>query len=147
VLTLLLLILLGIIDFGRLLFVQQAVKSASREGARAAVVDSGTGTVVFNAANNSASAAAALAGGGGALVIRALPPGSAPGTILPGSGTATDGSLANTAMCPASTSDAVSVTVTVNFRWLTPVGALPGLSAPGLTGTKPVDASTTMRCE
>ena len=42
---------------------------------------------------------------------------------------------------------ALTITTAVTFKWLTPLGALPGLSSPGLTGTKVVDASTTMRCE
>jgi Flp pilus assembly protein TadG len=138
VLTVLLLILLGIIDFGRLLFVSQAVKSASREGARVAAVrtvwgvNASTDPSVLKAATDAGSAAQALSGGG-------------PLVIANNKGVST-----NVPLCPSpavSTTAPVQVTVTATFRWLTPIGALPGLSAPGLTGTKPVSSTTTMRCE
>jgi Flp pilus assembly protein TadG len=145
VLTVLLLILLGIIDFGRLLFVSQAVKSASREGARVAAVrapwgatPAGTGTNSTSALPNStlataqaaSSAANALSGGGQVTFVGTG--GTAPSTAA--------------GVCTAAGAS-VSVAVSARFQWLTPVGALPGLSSGGLQGTRDVSSTTVMRCE
>lgn len=140
VLTVLLLILLGIIDFGRLLFVSQAVKSASREGARTAVINGNTGADVFNSANNSANAAASLSAGGAPMRVAATS--SAPVTYTL---TSSSTGVTNSQLCPGS--GPVTVAVSIDFRWLTPLGALPGLSSGGLQGTRTVNSSTTMRCE
>lgn len=140
-LTLLLLILLGIIDFGRLLFVNQAVKSASREGARAAVVRAQWGgattptattadasalsTTVVGKVRDAGSAAAAL---GGNSTLSVAYSGGSPTAPIP--------TPPDTTLVCTSSGNAVTITVAATFTWLTPVGALPGLSSPGLTGTK-----------
>jgi Flp pilus assembly protein TadG len=170
VVVVLLLILLGIIDFGRLLYVSQAVKSASREGARVAVVNS-MNSAVNGTSADAAAAAAALAGGtatiSGATCGTATctdaqwltntrwtsPPalvdtGPAPFTVAEASGILCD----DTAYAPAEV-QSVRVRVSVDFHWLTPIGSLPLLgdpapvSSPELTNTKTVDAYTIMRCE
>jgi Flp pilus assembly protein TadG len=146
VVVLLLLLIMGIIDFGRLLFVQQSVKSASREGARVAVVKK-TNLEVYNAATDAAASAVSLSAGGPATI-----------TIETCSTTnstclATDWSAPVTLpSAPASiacTSPVTTVRVTVRatFKWLTPVGALPGYVNPNLKNNRPVSGNTVMRCE
>ena len=134
---LLLLILLGIIDFGRLLFVTQGVKSASREGARVAVLDGASADSVRAVVDNAVGSAVALGAGGEATT-----------TITNGSfasGVFVD--EANQGTGPCNTGSAVAVQVELSFRWLTPVGLLPGFNNPELQGTRPVSSTTTMRCE
>lgn len=135
-LVVLLLIIFAIIDFGRLFFVDQSLKAASREGARAAAVRAAWDTTaptgsVHAVVNNSANAAVALAGGSAAQI----------------SGSMSDtGSIAdNPASVPctqarADANTSVTVTVSTPFTWFTPVGIFS-------SGINSVDASTTMRCE
>jgi len=131
VLVVLLLILLGIIDFGRLLYVNQAVKSASREGARAAVISTTSWASASAVAASAAAGADALDGNSNSITVSyAVVPIVSP---LPDP--------------PCATADSITVTVTSNFKWITPVGALPGLSNAALNGSRNVVASTTMRCE
>lgn len=142
-LVVLLLIIFAIIDFGRLLFVSQSMKAASREGARSAAVrtnwgpeNPGTGTTVAKATNDAASAAAALAGG--SLDYS--------GTSSVGTFTRSQARAATpvtTPLCNATNAAAgqsVQVTVTSGFRWFTPVGIFS-------SNVNSVSASTTMRCE
>ncbi len=144
VLTVLLLILLGIIDFGRLLYVSQGVKAASREGARVAAVRTAWGaagnpttnptssaTGVVAAVKSAADSASSLAAGGSLKVAN-------------DKGTSAD--LATESPCTTA-GGSVTVTVTVLFKWITPVGALPGLSSGALQGSRDVTSATTMRCE
>jgi len=135
VLTVLLLIIFAIIDFGRLLFVSQAVKSASREGARAAVVATGTQQRVYESALSSGGSAAGMAG--------ATPPNAPAVTATVGAGLpiTLTGSTSTTRVCPTTGNSAVTVTVRVApFRWFTPVGLI-------ANSVNSVEASTTMRCE
>ena len=122
-LTVLLLIIFAIIDFGRLLYVSQAMKSASREGARSGVIATATGDTVFDAATATGQGAASLAGGSLAVAVN--------GTNV-ANGDATD-------PCPSSGSS-VTVTAETPFTWFTPVGLFS-------SSVDSVSASTTMRCE
>ncbi len=123
VLTALLLILFGIIDFGRLLYVTQTMKAASREGARVAAVGKDLATVQSTAQAAGASAA----------------------SIAKPNGVVTTTWDISTAKCTQGSP--VTVASQVTFAWLTPIGRLPGLSSETLTNELVVDSSTTMRCE
>ena len=129
-LVVLLLIIFAIIDFGRLLYVKQAVSSASREGARAGVISTARGNTVFTAANNAVAAAASLAGG------------TATTQVTKASGVTTAVTAASTTYVPCDAAgNTMTVTVTVApFRWFTPVGIFS-------SGINNVSAATTMRCE
>lgn len=145
VLVVLLVILLGIIDFGRLLFVSQAVKSASREGARVAAVRTvwggttsptastaaGTPTGVVLTVRDAGDAARALAGDSDLTVSYSGNPAIA-------------GVAQNAPLCTGVANSNVTINVSTTFTWLTPVGALAG---GGFGGAKDVASSTTMRCE
>ena len=134
-LTVLLLILFGIIDFGRLLFASQSMKSASREGARAAVVltaPPAAATAAAIAADASAHAAgdsaAALAGGALQLFFATgNPPANTPLT------TSTSG------LCSVR-GNPLTIRATSGFRWFTPVGIF-------ASNVNSVSGTTTMRCE
>ena len=124
-LTVLLLIIFGIIDFGRLLFASQSMKAASREGARAAAVGaawgpSGTLGTVQQVTSNSGAAGASLAGG--TLVVTSTPAGSGTNPLC------------------ATAGGQVTVTATTDFRWFTPTGIF-------ASSIDEVTSSTTMRCE
>jgi Flp pilus assembly protein TadG len=141
VVVLLLVIIMAIIDFGRLLFVQQSIKAATREGARVAAVGAnwgpaGTSGTVQKTVVDAAAAAVALAAGSSGLVI-----------------TPTPAAAGNAPLCSAAGSS-VKIDARVTFKWLTPIGALlrviPGNSGGGNALESPertVSAATTMRCE
>lgn len=130
-LTVLLLIIFGIIDFGRLLFASQSMKAASREGARAAAVGAASGAAttvgtIQNAAASSGDAGAALAGG--SLVTSIVTRNSA-GTVIATPAPPCSGAAEN-----------VEVIATTAFEWFTPTGFFAG-------SIDEVSSSTTMRCE
>lgn len=125
VLVVLLLIIFAIIDFGRLLFVSQSMKAASREGARAGVVASTpapTGATVYGAADNAGASAAALAGGTLVVSVNGVP---------------VQSSSTGVALCGGAQ---LTVTAATDFRWFTPVGIFS-------SNVNSVSADTTMRCE
>jgi hypothetical protein len=160
VLVVLLLIIFAIIDFGRLLFVSQSMKAASREGARTAAVTTTAGSVA-TAVANAGDSAVSLAGGTPPPYCRVLisPSGAYPaegdafwrrgqtpdlwrsalGTYAAGSVTYTLTDCSGVP-CAVSGAEAIKVYVSSPFRWFTPVGIFS-------SNVNAVDASTTMRCE
>lgn len=108
VLPLLVLVIMGLVDFGRLFFAQIGLASASREGARAASVGMTT-AMVTSIAQASAPKAAQLAG----LDASAL-------------------GVSVTPCSPTLTNEDTRVTVTATFRWMTPIG-LVRIFTPGST--------------
>lgn len=123
-LTVLLLIIFGIIDFGRLLFASQSMKAASREGARAAAVQAQV-AAIESAAASSGAAGASLAGGTLATTIVSRDSGGVVVTPTPPCG---------------GTAENVTVTAATEFDWFTPTGIFAG-------SIDEVRSSTTMRCE
>ena len=106
VVPLLLLILLGLIDFGRLLFVQVSLNAASREGARA--------SSLYSPSSSQQSGAM----GRISQVVQDSSPGTARLSALG------DVSIAVSAsgLCSSTVKDEMTtVTVTVPFQWITPV--------------------------
>ncbi|WP_242652796.1 TadE/TadG family type IV pilus assembly protein [Intrasporangium flavum] len=119
VLPVLLLVLGGIVDFGRYFFVQIQVTNASREGVRAAVMYPNPAAADMTAITARAMAAA----------------GAAPGIAVQGVST-----------CAASATTNASVTVTAPFNWiiLGPAIRMVGGNWSRLNG--PVAATGVMRC-
>ena len=141
VFVILIFIIFSIIDFGRLLFAVQSMKAASREGARTAVVASGTGATVLAAAQNSGSTAAALAGG--SLVV-SYATSAAPTTFTTVSNSSP---TLHSGFCPGSVADeSVSIKSFTTFRWFTPTMPFLGIFL-GPANVPSVEATTTMRCE
>jgi len=107
VIPLLLLLLLGVIDFGRAMYVKNSLAYAASQGARVAAIHSSSWSSV-------ASGAAAdlnilkLAGATGSDTFTVTSTTACPADAAASSDTAT-----------------VSVTVSVPFHWITPVGMLP----------------------
>ena len=100
VLPLLILVILGLVDFGRLFFAQIGLGSASREGARAASIGLPSAQVQ-TVARASAPEVARIAG----LVPAQL-------TVV-------------TAACsPSVLNENTQVTVTTTFNWVTPIGLI-----------------------
>jgi Flp pilus assembly protein TadG len=130
----LLLIIFAIIDFGRLLFAVQSMKSASREGARAAVVASGDGQAVFDAASSSGGAGAALAGGTLGVEYATQ---AAPTTLI---ALANGTTVTHVDMCGTTPGSPVSVTASTAFTWFTPASFF-------ARSVNEVESTTTMRCE
>lgn len=132
VLSVLLLILLGILDFGRLLYVQQTIKAASREGARARVVTVGSDTA---AVRNARAIAVATDSAGPARAMSMTSLAADPPALT------FDPSVTPPATPTCTTGGSTTMTVSQPFRWLF-VGPLIG---------RPLDetltSSTTMRCE
>ena len=128
VLPLFLLLILALIDFGRMFFVIESVTSASREGARySSLYSNGVPTSgdVTNLVNSSAPGAATL------------------------SQLRTNVTL-TVVQSPCSTSilnENTTVQVSTNFKWLLPVGLI-GLVSPGSTLANDFSISSTgvMRC-
>lgn len=125
VVPLLLLILLGLIDFGRLLFVQVSLNAASREGARAASLYQPT----------SAQQAGVI--GRIAQVVQDSSPGTAKLSALGDSSIAVSAST----LCSSTVSNEMTtVSVSVPFRWITPVTFL------GVSGLDQLSAESRMLC-
>lgn len=142
-LSVLLILVLGIVDFGRLLYTSQSVKSASREGARTGVVTGGSTTAIQTAARNAGDAAAALAGDpDGQVAVSVVV------TNTSGSTVATPAAPAD--VCSATNAAYIAVTATIDFSFLTPLGSIPLLGG-GDNGINDADrqvsSTTTMRCE
>jgi Flp pilus assembly protein TadG len=100
VVPLLLLVLLGLVDFGRLFYVEVSLANASREGARAA-------SVGRTAADVSA-------------IVQASSPGVADMSSLGDVGLIS----VQQQSCPPNATTNATVTASVPFRWLTPVDLL-----------------------
>jgi Flp pilus assembly protein TadG len=124
VLPLLLLLLFGIIDLGRLLYTQVELSSGAREGARIAAI-------------NHPSAAGLPAD----VTTRVR----ASVSLDPSSPvTASINSL-----CPAApvATDLATVTASTTFHWITPIGAIGGMFGGGSVGADmTVSGKGTMRC-
>ncbi|CAB5240937.1 unannotated protein [freshwater metagenome] len=128
VLPLLLLIILSLIDFGRMGFVEVSITSASREGARL--------SSLYPAGLSNVQPITTL--------VEAASPGAASISQLDGSATLT------TTMSACSTSissENTSVTVSTPFNWLLPIG-LVGIVAPNSTLAQGLTLTSTssMRC-
>jgi hypothetical protein len=135
VLVVLLLIIFAIIDFGRLLFAVQGMKSASREAARNVVVTAGTGATAYEAALNAGASAASLAGGTLALTGTS----STSGQYSLTSADPLVNTYTHLQLCPTK-GGAVKMTASTAFRWFTPAGIF-------ASNVNTVTADTTMRCE
>lgn len=128
ILPLLLVLILGLIDFGRMGFVQVSVTSASREGARLSSLDS-TGTGSTQTIINYVQAAAP-----NAAKVSAL-----------------DGTAALTVLVnqcsTAQSGENTTVTASTNFKWLLPVSllTLASNSASSLSNFT-ITSTGTMRC-
>lgn len=106
VVPLLLLILLGIIDFGRLLFVQVSLNAASREGARAS-------SLYAPASGQQGSVTSRISD-----VVQQSSPGTARLSTLADATLTVNAS----ALCSPTVKDELTtVTVSVPFQWITPV--------------------------
>ena len=138
--VLLIFIILTTVDLGRLFFVVQGVKAASREGARAAVISTATASDVDTKISNAVKGASSLAGAGGSYsaywTLNWTPPNDPPGT----------GSLSAPNPCLSNKGLPVTVRVRVNFQWFTPALPLLGIVV-GPANVPSVSAETTMRCE
>jgi Flp pilus assembly protein TadG len=127
VLPLLLLLVFGVIDFGRLLFTQISIGSASREAARAASLGLTT----------QQAQAAALAASPGAAGIAAM------------SNTTPLSITLSTPACSAATlGDTATATVQASFRWITPIGLIRVFdSSANRPSTQNLTSRAVMRCE
>lgn len=127
VLPLLVFLVLAVIDFGRLLFTEISIGSASREAARAASL----GLSVTQAQ------AAALAAAPGAAGLAAM-----------GSGSPLSVNLATPACSSATSGDTATATVQATFRWITPIGLVRVFDADADRGsTQTLTSKAVMRCE
>ena len=111
IIPLLLLLLLGVIDFGRAMYVKNSLVYAASQGARVAAIHSSSWGAVVNQTIAD-------------LNIRSLAGASDSETV----------SVTSTAACPADAASSpdtatVSITVTMPFHWITPVGLLPAAGA------------------
>lgn len=120
VLPLVLLLVCGIVDFGRMLNVQITLSAAAREGARWEALRLPATTGV-STASRVATAAPGIA--------------PAPATAVPSSCPAN----------PAPTQNA-SVTATTTYTLLIPLGAISGLFGGGLPGSVTLTGQGVMRC-
>lgn len=111
IIPLLLLLLMGVIDFGRAMYVKSTLVYTASQGARVASMRNANWQAVVN------STAASL------QVQK-----------LAGNSATTNPTSTSSAACPADAvaspdTATVSITVSVPFRWLTPVGWLPAAGA------------------
>ena len=128
VLPLLLVLIVGLIDFGRMGFVQVSVTAASREGARySSLYSSGlpNAATLVDFIQTSAPAAARVAQLDGAALL----------------------TVANTQCSAAQSSENTTVTASTTFKWLLPVGLITIIS-PGATWLQDftITSTGTMRC-
>ena len=128
VLPLLLVLVVGLIDFGRMGFVQVSVTAASREGARFSSLYS-SGVPNTQTLKDFVESAA---------------PGAARVAQLDGAGFLT---VANTQCSAAQSSENTTVTASTTFKWLLPVGLVTIIS-PGATWLQDftITSTGTMRC-
>ena len=134
VLVVLLLIIFAIIDFGRLLFVSQSMKAASREAARTASIRDTTWGTITTAGTNAGASAAALAGGTLSLTNSRNITDATYRLCTQAANSNPTGSNSQATGSP------ITVTATTGFRWFTPVGIFS-------SNVNSVSADTTMRCE
>lgn len=111
-LPIVILIALSVVDFGRLLFVQISLNSASREGARAASLGLAPAQVID--------------------VTRAAAPLAVSMATLTSTSTMT---VTSTACSETVENDSAQVTASTNFTWVTPVGLVRLFSASSSQGT------------
>jgi Flp pilus assembly protein TadG len=128
ILPLLLVLIFGLIDFGRMGFVQISVTAASREGARySSLSSSGVSSTsdLISFIQNSAPAAARVAQLDSAGVL----------------------TLAISQCSSTLTSENTSVTASTNFKWLLPVGLI-SIISPNATPLQDLTITSTgvMRC-
>jgi Flp pilus assembly protein TadG len=128
ILPLLLVLIIGLVDFGRMGFVQVSVTAASREGARySSLYSSGLSSTqtLVDYVQTSAPAAARVA-------------------QLDGAGLLT---VAITQCSATLSSENTSVTASTNFKWLLPVGLI-SIVVPGATWLTDftITSTGTMRC-
>ncbi|MGR3311627.1 MAG: TadE/TadG family type IV pilus assembly protein [Candidatus Brocadiales bacterium] len=133
ILPLFVLLVYGMTEFGRVYFTMHIITNAAREGAREAIIQDSTTAGVQNTINNY-------------LTTSGL------NTIYSSTITRVNGSIGD--VFNASSSDAISVTVTYNFQVLTgtiipTLTSLPilGGSAVAWNGTIPLSNTTVMRHE
>jgi Flp pilus assembly protein TadG len=120
VLPLVLLLVCGIVDFGRMLNIQITLSAAAREGARWEALRLPATTGVSTATRVATAA-----------------PGVAP--------TPTTGILSSCPANPSPTQNA-SVTATTTYTFLTPLGAIGGLFGGGFPGAVTLTGRGVMRC-
>lgn len=111
IIPLLLLLLMGVIDFGRAMYVKSTLVYTASQGARVASMRNANWQTVVNTTASS-------------LQVQKLA----------GNSAVTAPTSTSTAACPADAATSpdtatVSVTVSVPFKWLTPVGWLPAAGA------------------
>ena len=128
ILPLLLVLIVGLIDFGRMGFVQVSVTAASREGARYSSLNS-SGVSNVQTLND---------------YVQTSAPGAARVAQLDGAGILTVGL---TQCSLAQTSENTSVTASTNFKWLLPVDLI-AIISPGATWVQDftITSTGTMRC-
>lgn len=111
VIPLLLLLLLGVIDFGRAMYVKNSLVYAASQGARVAAIHSSSWSAVATQAVNDLKIPR-LAGTTGTEVATVTSTTACPADAATSADTAT-----------------VSVTVSIPFHWITPVGMLPSVGS------------------
>ena len=130
VVPVLLLLLIGIIDFGRMLFVQVSLAAASHEGARASALRQMTPTST-SAVTAAVSAAVANA---------------APGAAQLGALESVPITVADAVYCTAG-QETTTVTAQSPFRWVMPVGVILPYDTDGsLVSTITLTATSEMLC-
>lgn len=126
VLPLLLLIVMGIIEFGRAMMVVQLITNGAREGARRAVLDGSTNTIVEQHVKSFLSGAIGCNAGDLTVAI----------TLTPDAGNSTTGNE----VAAAQAGDLVNVNISVPYDKVSYINA-------GFLGGKAVRAQSTMRHE
>jgi Flp pilus assembly protein TadG len=138
-LVVLLLIIMAIIDFGRMLYVKQGVSAASREAARMAVVTSDRSWAAKGC--TAAAGAQSMAAGGAVQVATSSNSAATPAYVAcPASGTS-----AAVSPCAGNTTANATVWVKAQFQWLTPVGVWSNIA--NANNGMVLEDQTTMRCE
>lgn len=128
ILPLLLLLILSLIDFGRLFFVQVSVTSASREGARYSSLYSNGAPTPQNITD----------------LVNASAPGAATLAQLSSSATLT---VVQTSCSNATLNENTTVEVSTNYKWLLPVGVTRLISPnSSLVNDFTISSKGVMRC-
>lgn len=123
VVPILLILLLGIIDFGRLFFVQISLKSATMEGARAGSLGY-TSSQIDSIVQQSASGVVGVARSGLSEVDVSVSPGQ----------------------CDVGV-QSIDVTAGVDFNWISPLFLFSFFSGAPQPGSLDIEAATEMICE